>query len=61
MRFDEDTQTWVKDTVTPQIAEIENQIKEIEDEQAINDKEFENYQAMLVRTKNLIAEIQSSC
>ena len=59
MRFDEDTQTWVEDTLNPKIADIDNQIKEIEDEQSIKDKEFAIYSEMLVRTRNLIAEIQN--
>lgn len=59
MRFDKDTQTWVEDTLNPKIADIDNQIKEIEDEQSIKDKEFAIYSEMLVRTRNLIAEIQN--
>lgn len=59
MRFDEDTQTWIEDTLNPKIADIDNQIKEIEDEQSIKDKEFAIYSEMLVRTRNLIAEIQN--
>lgn len=59
MRFDEDTQTWVEDTLNPKIADIDNQIKEIEDEQSIKDKEFAIYSEMLIRTRNLIAEIQN--
>lgn len=59
MRFDEDTQTWVKDTLNPRIADIDNQIKEIEDEQTVKDKEFANYSELLIRTRNLIAEIQN--
>lgn len=59
MRFDEDTQTWVEDTLNPKIADIDNQIKEIEEEQSIKDKEFAIYSEMLVRTRNLIAEIQN--
>lgn len=59
MRFDEDTQKWVDDTLNPTIADIDNQIKEIEDEQSIKDKEFAIYSEMLIRTRNLIAEIQN--
>lgn len=59
MRFDEETQTWVEGTLNPKIADIDNQIKEIEDEQSIKDKEFAIYSEMLIRARNLIAEIQN--
>lgn len=59
MRFDEDTQTWVEATLNPKIADIDKQIKEIEDEQSIKDREFAVYREMLIRTRNLIAEIQN--
>ena len=59
MRFDEDTQTWVEDNLNPKIADIDNQIKEIENEQTIKDKEFALYSEMLIRTRNLIEEVQN--
>ena len=59
MRFDEDTQTWVEETLNPKIADIDHQIKEIKDEQTIKDKEFAIYIEMLNKTKNLITEIQN--
>lgn len=58
LRFDENTQTWVEETLNPKIADIDNQIKEIEDKRTINDKEFAIYSEMLIRTRNLIAEVQ---
>lgn len=60
MRFDEETQTWIEDNLQPQIDEIDSQIKEIEDEQNIKDKEFELYNQLLQRTRNLINEVRDS-
>lgn len=60
MRFDEDTKTWVEETLTPKITDIDKQIKEIEDEQHIKDNEFAVYNELLVRTRNLIAEVQNA-
>jgi len=58
LRFDEETQTWLADTLNPKIADIDNQIKGIKDDQTIKDKEFTIYSEMLIRTRNLIAEVQ---
>lgn len=60
MHFDEDTQTWIEDTLMPKIIDIDKQIKEIEDDQHIKDKEFAVYNQLLVRTRNLIAEVQNA-
>ena len=58
MKFDEVTQTWIQETLTPKISEIDQQIKEIENEQQIKDKEFVMYKNLLDRTKSMISEIQ---
>ena len=58
MKFDEDTQTWVEDNLMSQISDIDNHIKEIEDEQNIKDSEFAVFSSLLERTRNLITEVQ---
>lgn len=60
MRFDEDTQTWVENNLQPKIDEIDSQIKEIEDEQNIKDKEFDLYRQLQQRTRMLIKEVRNS-
>ncbi|MCQ2132129.1 MAG: 50S ribosome-binding GTPase [Bacteroidaceae bacterium] len=60
MRFDEDTQTWVEETLMPKISEIDGQIKEIEVNQNIKEKEFSVYKDLLARTRSLIEEVQKS-
>lgn len=60
MRFDEETQKWVEENLQPKIEEIDSQIKEIEDEQNIKDKEFALYSQLLRRTRGLINEVQCS-
>ncbi len=60
MRFDEDTQTWIEEMLMPKIVDIDHQIKDIEDEQNIKDKEFAIYHDLLLKTKNLIAEVQKA-
>ena len=42
----------------PQISDIDNQIKEIENEQNIKDSEFAVFSSLLERTRNLITEVQ---
>lgn len=58
LKFDEDTQTWVEENLMPQISDIDNQIKEIENEQNIKDSEFAVFSSLLERTRNLITEVQ---
>ena len=60
MRFDEDIQTWVEETLMPKISEIDSQIKEIEDAQNIKDKEFLTYNELLTQTRKLITEVQKA-
>jgi GTPase SAR1 family protein len=60
MRFDEETQMWVEKKLQPKIDDIDSQIKEIEDEQNIKDKEFALYSQLLKRTRILINEVQNS-
>ena len=60
MKFDEETQTWVEKNLQPKIDEIDSQIKGIEDEQNIKDKEFELYSQLLQRTRMMINEVQTS-
>ena len=60
MRFDEETQTWLEDNLQPKINEIDSQIKEIEDELNIKDKEFALYIQLLQRTRMLINEVHNS-
>ena len=58
LKFDEDTQTWIEENLMPQISDIDNQIKEIENEQNIKDSEFAVFSSLLERTRNLITEVQ---
>lgn len=60
LQFDECTQTWVNENITPKIAEIDQQIKEIQDSVDIRQKEFTIYKDLLERTRNLIAEIHKT-
>lgn len=60
MRFDEDTQTWIEEILIPKIVDIDRQIKEIEDEQNIKDKEFSKFNELLARTRKLIADVQNT-
>lgn len=60
LQFDDETQTWIQESLDPQISEIDQQIKEIENEQTVKDNEFTVYSNLLSRTRNLIAEIQKS-
>ncbi len=60
MRFDEETQTWLKDNLQPMINDIDSQIREIENEQNVKDKEYTLYRQLLQRTRTLINEVQKS-
>ena len=58
MKFDEDTQTWIKDNISPSIKDIDNQIKEIKDSIQLQDKEYQTYNNLITDTRNLISSIQ---
>ena len=60
MKFDEETQTWVEENLQPKIDEIDSQIRNIEEEQNIKDKEFELYRQLLQRTRKMIYEVQNN-
>ena len=60
MKDDEETQTWVKESLQPKIDEIDSQIRNIEEEQNIKDKEFELYRQLLQRTRKMIYEVQNN-
>ena len=58
LRFDEDTQCWINENISPKISEIDNQIQAIEDEFQIKNREFQILHSLLEQTRNLIKEIQ---
>lgn len=60
LRFDEDTQCWINENISPKISEIDNQIQAIEDEFQIKNREFQILHSLLEQTRNLIKEIQKA-
>ena len=58
MKFDEDTQTWIENNISPLIAHIDAQIYEIESSIQLQEKEFETYHELITQTRDLISSIQ---
>ena len=54
MTFDEETNTWINQNLSPQIKDIDNQVRSIEDAELVKDKEFNVYRELLEQTKTLI-------
>lgn len=60
MEFDQQTQTWIEKAVNPMIADIDDKINTIVNEQNRNDEEFAKITSLLNHTRLLISEIQQS-
>lgn len=60
MEFDQQTQTWIEKAVNPMIADIDDKINTIVNEQNRNDEEFAKITSLLNQTRLLISEIQQS-
>ncbi|MGL5981081.1 MAG: LeoA/HP0731 family dynamin-like GTPase [Phocaeicola sp.] len=58
LHFDEQTQTWVEENITPGIKSIDEQIREIEDSVKCKEQEFAVYHKLLIDTRELISCIQ---
>ena len=58
LHFDEQTQTWVEENITPSIKSIDEQIREIEDSVKCKEQEFSVYHKLLIDTRELISCIQ---
>ena len=58
MKFDEDTQTWVEQNISPIIAKIDSQITEIEDSTQLQEREYDTYHGLINKARNLISSIQ---
>ena len=59
MKFDEKTQTWVKENILSEIEAIDAQIFEIEGEITRNN-EIDTYRSLLTRTQTLIKEVRQA-
>ena len=58
MRFDENTKTWIEDTISPKIELIDAQTNEIQSAIMNQQQEYQIYYGLLKRTRELIAELQ---
>lgn len=58
LKFDEETQTWIEDNISPKITEIDKEIIEIERSTQRLESEFNLYHDLLIKTRELITRIQ---
>ena len=58
LHFDEQTQTWIEEYITPSIKSIDEQICEIEDSVKCKEQEFTVCHKLLIDTRDLISCIQ---
>jgi len=58
MKYDEATKMWVAENIDPSIAEIDEQICEINNLVQSKNEEYDTYSALLARTREIIKEIQ---
>ena len=59
MKFDEETQTWVKENILSEIEAIDAQMFEIEGE-ITRTHEIDTYGSLLTRTQTLIKEVRQA-
>lgn len=60
MHFDENTKTWIEDTISPKIELIDAQTNEIQSAIKNEQQEYQLYYSLLKKTRELIAELQQS-
>lgn len=60
MHFDENTKTWIEDTISPKIELIDAQTNEIQSAIRNQQQEYQLYYSLLKKTRELIAELQQS-
>lgn len=60
MRFDENTKTWIEDTISPKIELIDAQTNEIQSAIMNQQQEYQLYHSLLKRARGLIDELQQS-
>jgi len=60
MRFDENTKTWIEDTISPKIELIDAQTNEIQSTIMNQQQEYQLFHCLLKRTRGLIIELQQS-
>lgn len=60
MRFDENTKTWIEDTISSKIELIDAQTNEIQSAIMNQQQEYQLYHSLLKRTRELIAELQQA-